>query len=272
MRLALLSDVHGNPLALDAVLADIAASGGVDGYLVLGDIAFGGYDPSGAVERLRGLPGARFVRGNTERLFADGQPAPLLQELRGSPSEASRQVGFAAAMAWTHGHLTGRGQLDWLTTLPLELRLTLPDGTRLLGAHAAPGSDGSDGRDRCVTPAHGDDALRTLLRGCEAELVCVGHTHWPLDRTVDGVRLVNVGSVSNPWAPDLRACYLLLEAGHHGYRCEHRRVWYDVDVVLESLRRAGQPTSEFLAGYFRGQYHPSWLPSDPTVAIRLSSL
>lgn len=262
MRLAIFSDVHGNPIALDAVLADLHAAGGVDGYLVLGDLAVGGYDPAGAVERLAALLNARFVRGNTEHDLATGEPGLSLAALRQHPAEAARLVDVVAMFAWTHGHLAGRGQLAWLTKFPVEARLTLPDGTRLLGAHAAPGRDGTGGRGYTITPARTDDELRVLLEGCEADLVCVGHTHWPLDRTVDGRRVVNVGSVSNPWAPDLRASYVILDAGPDGYRVEHRRVGYDVSAVLDALYRSGQPTAETLAEHFRGLRSPAWLRAD----------
>ena len=57
MRIALLSDVHGNLITLEAVLKDIEANGGVDGYWVLGDLAALGYDPVGTLERLSKLPG-----------------------------------------------------------------------------------------------------------------------------------------------------------------------------------------------------------------------
>ena len=110
VRLALFSDVHGNPIALDAVLAEIAAAG-VDGYLVLGDLAAGGHDPSGAVERLTALPDARFVRGNTDRALAEGEPGPSLREVRRDPGAAARQIEAAAMFAWAHGHLVGRGLL-----------------------------------------------------------------------------------------------------------------------------------------------------------------
>jgi predicted phosphodiesterase len=261
VRLALFSDVHGNPLALEAVLADVGATGGVDGYLVLGDLAAGGYDPSGAVEALRSLPGARFVRGNTEASLAAGEPGPALQALQRDPEGTSggRAVAVAtsaALFAWAHGHLVARGHLDWIAALPLELRLTLPDGTRLLGAHAAPGSDGTDGK--ALIPPQSEDETRALLAGSEAGLVCVGHSHWPLDRTVDGVRVLNVGSVSNPWEPDLRACWTLLEADAQGHRVEQRRVAYDLDAVVAALHRAGHPTADALAGHFRGQRRPAW--------------
>src|SRR5438132_4854139 len=80
MRLALLSDLHGNPIALDAVLADIQAHGGVDGYLVLGDLVAIGHDPVGVLERLVALPGARFVQGNTDRyvVLSDADLAALI--------------------------------------------------------------------------------------------------------------------------------------------------------------------------------------------------
>ncbi len=75
MRLALLSDVHGNPIALDAVLGDIDARGGADGYWVLGDLVAQGYDPAGVLRRLTALPNARFVRGNTDRYTLTGERA-----------------------------------------------------------------------------------------------------------------------------------------------------------------------------------------------------
>src|SRR5437667_317122 len=70
MRLAILSDIHGNPLALDAVLADIERQGEVDAYWVLGDFAPLGYDPVTPLEKISDLPHASFTRGNTDRHVA----------------------------------------------------------------------------------------------------------------------------------------------------------------------------------------------------------
>jgi len=254
MRLALLSDIHGNPIALEAVLADIATQGGVDGYLVLGDLAALGYDPAGTLERLARLPNAHITRGNVDRFVTTGaRPGPTIEQAQADPSLVPQVVAVAALFAWTHGAVSATGWLHWLADLPLEVRLTLPDGTRLLGVHASPGSDEAG-----ISPAVSDADLMKMLAGCEADLVCVGHTHWPLDRTAGGVRVINLGSVSNPLAPDLRASYVLLEAGPNGYHLEHRRVAYDTGAVLQAIHASGQPAPEFVASFFRGQRRPPW--------------
>src|SRR5215470_13547018 len=76
MKIALLSDIHGNSIALDAVLADIQAHGGVEGYWVLGDLVALGHDPVGVLERLTALPNVQYVRGNTDRYVASGDRPP----------------------------------------------------------------------------------------------------------------------------------------------------------------------------------------------------
>ncbi len=194
MRIAILSDVHGNPIALDAVLADITRQGGVDAFWVLGDLAALGYDPTGAMDRLAALPDACFVRGNTDRLTLTGLSEAFVRErLAREPERLGELLEESATHAWTRGALSA-DHLDWLARLPLELRTTLPDGTRVLCVHAAPGTDEGDG----IHPALSDDAFAEILADADADLVLVAHTHWPLDRTAGGVRVINPGSVSNP--------------------------------------------------------------------------
>ncbi len=255
MRLALFSDIHGNPIALDAVLEDIRAQGGVDGYWVLGDLAAIGFDPVTALERLVALPNVRFARGNTDRYVVTGErPGPTLEEVRADLHLVSQVVEVAQSFAWTQGYVAATGWLDWLAGLALEQRLTLPDGTRLLGVHAAPGAD--DGRG--VQPKLSDAELSALLDGCRADLVCVGHTHWPVDRQVGNVHVVNLGSISNPWAPDLRASYVLLESDGSGYRLEHRRVDYDRQAAIEGVKRVRHPAGEFIIRHLSGRHYPPW--------------
>src|SRR5206468_10094431 len=86
MRIALISDIHGNLLALEAVLTDIADMGGVDAYWILGDFSSLGYDPVGVLERVTQLPDAQFSRGNHDRYTVSGErPGPTLEQAQAQP-------------------------------------------------------------------------------------------------------------------------------------------------------------------------------------------
>src|SRR5262249_36766407 len=161
MRLAVLSDIHGNPIALDAVLADIAGQGGVDEYLVLGDLVALGYDPITVLQRLTLLPNVGFTRGNTDRYVVTGD--------RPAITDQAAVIEMANSFSWARGYITPGGWFDWRGALPLEQRRTLPDGSRLLAAHAAPGTDDGPG----VSPEQSDTQLHHLVAGSAADLVFV---------------------------------------------------------------------------------------------------
>lgn len=270
MRIAVLSDVHGNPIALDAVLADARAQGAEELWLV-GDFAAIGPEPVAVLERVAALERARCVRGNTDRYLVTGEgPPPSLEAVRADPGLIPLFAAIAASFAWTRGALTARGWLDWFESLPLDLRLTAPDGTRVLAVHASPGADDGEG----VHAGRSDAELRALLAGCDADLVLVGHTHEPLARRVDGTLLVNLGSVSNPTAPDLRACYVLLEIGREGVAAVHRRVPYDAAAFAETVRRSRHPAAEHVLAHQRGERparapHTDHLPLSPGEWLRV---
>jgi predicted phosphodiesterase len=257
MRIALLSDIHGNLIALDSVLADIAAQGGVDAYWILGDFSSLGYDPVGVLERVTQLPDASFSRGNHDRYTVTGERfGPTLEQAQTKPKLMPFVLAMASNLAWTQGNIRASGWWNWLEDLPLELRLTLPDGTRMLGVHSSPGLDDGPG----IIPLLSDEELRALLAPAKADLVIVGHTHVPLDRTVDGVRVVNLGSISNPMRSRLEASYAILEADSDGYDIQIRYVEYDRQAVIDELQRIKHPTVEFLTKMLRGEMLPPWAP------------
>lgn len=256
MRLAILSDIHGNLIALDAVLADIQEQGGVDGYWILGDFSALGYDPVGVLERVTALPNASFTRGNTDRYIITGErPGPTVEEVQAHPQLVPRLAELSANFAWTQGFIQARGWWNWLAELPLEARLILPDGTRVLGVHAAPGCDDGPG----INPMLDEGALRELLAPAKADLVIVGHTHFPLERCVDGVRVLNLGSVSNPITPRLQASYALLEADTNGYQLQLHFVDYDRQAVIEAIQQISHPAAPFLTQFMRGEKISSWV-------------
>jgi predicted phosphodiesterase len=255
MRIALLSDIHGNSIALDAVLADIVRQGGVGAYWVLGDLVALGPDPVGVLERLSALPNVRFMRGNTDRyVFARERPPPSQLDVQRHPELLPVLAEVAGTFAWTQGMITAAGWFEWLISLPLEQREVLPNGTRCLGVHAAPGTDDGPG----IPPDLTDAELLALVAGCAADLICVGHTHWPLDRQIHGSHVINLGSVSNPLPPDLRASYVIMQADTSGYQVYHRRVEYDHEAVVVALQRLHHPGAEFIIKHMRGERQPRW--------------
>ena len=247
-RIAILTDIHGNSIALDAVLRDIESHGDIDGFWLLGDYAAIGFDPVGVLERLSMLENATFIRGNTDRYLYDGsQPWPR-QENR----EADLRV--ARSFAWSTGAVGATGWLTWLEALPLDFRATLPDGTKILAVHASPGEDDGSG----IHPKTPESQLEKMTQNAGCDLLLVGHTHSPFDRSLPGMRILNPGSVSNPFLPDLRASYVLLEVSEDGYELEFHRTGYDREKVIELSQKVNHPAWEYIASFMRGARQP-WL-------------
>jgi predicted phosphodiesterase len=243
MKIALLADIHGNAIALEAVLADITREGGADAYWILGDLVAIGPDPVGVLERLSALKDLRVIRGNTDRYVAFGdRPGPSIEEVQADAALFKPLIQVANTFAWTQGMVTAASWLPWLAKLPLDFEMELPDGTRFLGVHASPGTDDGTG----ISPASSDEEIGALLSGCSAGLVCVGHTHLPLDRRWGQMHLVNPGSVGLSRTPDLHASYVFLDADSDGYRITHRRVGFDRQAVIDQLIELAHPAREFI--------------------------
>lgn len=244
MRAAVFSDVHGNLVALEAVLA-AAADARVDEFWVVGDLVAHGPHPGATVRRLMGLPNARCVRGNTDRYVLTGDVSGMSPAIDRVRSAAERQILASAlsAFAWTREAVIAAGGYDWLSSLPVEQRVTLPDGTRVLLVHASPGRDDGPGVDPAMTDG---ELLDAGLAEAGADLVFVGHTHVPVDRTVAGVQVVNLGSVSLPATADRRAMWTLLVADENGLSIERRYVAYDIEAVAAALDAEHHPSVDWL--------------------------
>jgi diadenosine tetraphosphatase ApaH/serine/threonine PP2A family protein phosphatase len=207
--LALLYDVHGNLLALEAVLED-AQSAGIDRYLLGGDYAVAGGWPRETVERLKELQ-ADWIRGNADRWLVDSSDAP---EPMVPVIERAREA-------------LGDELVAELAALPSTAAVG-----NVLYCHASPGSDMSS-----FLPEPSDPDAELLL-GTDAERVVFGHTHLQFQRSgPGGIELVNPGSVGLPWDGDHRSAYALV---HDDGRVELRRVEYNWPEAAAAVReRAG---------------------------------
>ncbi len=241
MRYALISDIHANLPALDAVLADIAARPDVNATYHLGDLV--GYSPwpNETIERLRAA-GIAGVSGNYDTTVASHA------KHCGCRSEDARQEELAhQSFAWTLEHTSAENKA-FLGGLPFRLDL------RPLGGHASGPT---------VTLLHGNQVLNTVyvtadrtddfLRKMAAaigattgDVVAFGHTHKSWHRIVDGVHFVNTGSVGRPKDLDWRAGYVLLDITVDAVDVTFVRVEYDVEAAARGVIAAGLPV-EFAA-------------------------
>jgi diadenosine tetraphosphatase ApaH/serine/threonine PP2A family protein phosphatase len=215
----LLYDIHGNLLALDAVLDD-AHELGVERYVLGGDYALFGPEPLETVMRLRKLDSASWIRGNGERWTAEPSDAPDDDVVQGA-------IAFAAESL-------GESLVEQLAALPEQQVL---DGTRY--CHASPLSDLQS-----FFPEPGDDEPE-LLEGVEERRLVFGHTHLPFERqAAGGIDLLNPGSVGMPFDEDPRAGWAVV---HDDGRVERRRVGYDHTAAAAALRMLGSEWAETVA-------------------------
>ncbi|MEN8172804.1 MAG: metallophosphoesterase, partial [Chloroflexota bacterium] len=186
MKAAIIADIHGNSIALQNVLDDIQSLGNVDEYWFLGDYAAIGFDPLGVLESISSLPNTRFLRGNTDRYIDTGEmPWPEFADIKKDPALTELHIHVARSFAWTTGAVGAAGWLPWFKELRLDFHVCLPDGTKVLGVHAAPGTDDGMG----ININTSDEELRQLISDTDADIIFVGHTHIPFDRSVQEIRV-----------------------------------------------------------------------------------
>ncbi len=254
MKIAILSDIHGNSIALDAVLADIASIGGVDAHWVIGDLVAIGIDPLGTLARIEPLPNLVCTRGNSEDYLLYGVSDDAPDPKPTNEDEWRHQIEISRNFGWTMGMLCSAEKQHFLAALPDDYRTILADGTRVLAVHASPGSIIGDG----FRPDYSQSKLEQQMAGAEADLVFVGHTHWPMNQLVDDVHLVNVGCVSNQSSAHLAAQYVILETDDSEYTVEHRYVPYDRAACVAFCEAEKFPGHDFVAMLARGAFRPKW--------------
>jgi predicted phosphodiesterase len=220
VRVAILSDIHGNALALDACLADLAAAGGADRIIAAGDLCMDGPRPRKVLERLRGA-GADVLRGNTDRTIALENPASYGPEER-------------AAIVWQRDAL-GPEWVAWLGAAPMTIAVGL-DRAGLLVSHATPKRD-----DEHIWPDADDAQLEAIVDGVVQQTLAFGHLHVPYVRQWRDRTFVNVASAGLPKDGDPRAHYAILTQQSGGWSVRSRRVAFDVDRVEKQLRKSGMP-------------------------------
>src|SRR5215471_592695 len=232
MRIGIISDVHDNLTAFQAVLADLRETS-PDLVLHGGDLVSGGSSPAEVVDRVRDL-GWRGVFGNTDEAIA--RPETLEAFASQSPAPRSLWDAVRETTTFTREAL-GEERIAWLGTLP---RVVLHPPVALV--HASPASAWRSP----AAGATGEELESTYLPLGQA-IAVYGHIHQPFVRDARGFTVINTGSVSQSFDGDPRASYLLLDDS----KPTIRRVEYDVGREIKALSDCGMPRTDWIARTLR---------------------
>ncbi|MDQ6662647.1 MAG: metallophosphatase family protein [Chloroflexota bacterium] len=225
MRVAVISDIHGNSIALEAVLQDLAHQPAVDHLVIAGDLCLNGPCPRQVLEIVQGL-NCPVVQGNIDT-----------EVVHGAPDKGAKK---RATIAWTKEQI-GQSGIEYLASLPHSYTVANPDGGDLLVFHANPLN-----QEEAIFPDAPDAVLEHLLGNVElnVEAVAFGHLHIAYIRHWRRLLLVDVGSCGLPRDEDSRASYGILSWKDGGWEGEIRRVVYDVEAVVRQIKSCGMPNVE----------------------------
>lgn len=225
MNVAIISDIHANIAALDAVLADLDAVG-ADHILVAGDLIGYYYAPAEVVERLRRDDRVHCIRGNHEDILeeclADRAAADQYRARYGSGYDRCAETLDQSA-------------LDWLAALPASYEIEI-EGVSFHMSHGALGST-----DTYIYPDSAAETFATNYSSCTYTIF--GHTHYPFVHHRGSQALVNPGSVGQARDRGGSASFLLVNLDNRVI--QPRRVAFDVAPLIEAAK-ARDPTLSYL--------------------------
>ncbi len=226
MRVAVMSDIHGFDLALEAVIADLERHEPLDQIVVAGDLCEVGPGPASVLAILQEKasdPRWTVLTGNTDR--------DIVESARDGLEYVVDQIGPEG--------------ISYLASLPFSHRITPPGGTSpgddLLVVHANPYN-----LDDRLDPSWSDADLKQVIGDTRAKAIAFGHIHICYIRDVDGILLVDVSAVGNPKDGDLRCAYGIIEwdSDSRAWQAVIHRLDYPIEETEEQILNSELPKPE----------------------------
>ena len=226
MKIAVISDIHGNIDALDAVMQDIKKQS-CNKIFVLGDYAMAGPDPKTVIDffnRKKEDSNYIMIQGNTDQMIAN-----YSDELYNALKEKAPVMAEALK---NDAEILSPREKRFLKELPMQLEVQ-EEGFTFLLVHGSPRKNNED-----ILPETPFSELEKMLENVDAEIVLCGHTHIPCGfQTGSKKTVVNVGSVGRPFTPEPKSCYLIITIVDGKIVYEHQFVKYDNEKAAEKLKK-----------------------------------
>jgi putative phosphoesterase len=235
MKIAFISDIHGNAVALEAVLNDIKQNK-IDKIYVLGDLCYRGPEPKRSLELIRSL-NTEVIKGNADewvvRGVREGEVPQKVIELMNIERD------------WTFSKLDP-SDIAYLETLPTSINCEV-SGIRINAFHATP-----DSLFEIVLPNVDDAGLQnSLMSSQDAQIYVYAHIHKAYIRHLNGKVLMNVGSVGLPFDGVTKASYGLIEIEEGKLKTSIQRVDFDAERVIELYRVVDYPNAKMMSEIIR---------------------
>lgn len=236
MKIAVISDIHGNMQALQAVLKNIKEEN-CDKIFCLGDLAMAGPEPARTIDKIQELiktTDFTCIQGNTDEMIAncDNQMIHMLEE---------NNPVMAHALECDATVVTDE-QKEFLRNLPVQNEQEI-EGVKILLVHGSPRKNNEN-----IYCDLKIEEVEEMIKGTDANIIFCGHTHVPCGyQTNTRQTVVNVGSVGRPFAQKPKSCYAILEINNGEFSIKHNLVDYDVKTASEILKGRGFEGADKLA-------------------------
>jgi putative phosphoesterase len=250
MKIAFISDIHGNAVALNAVLQDIDSKQ-VDQVVILGDLIFRGPEPRLVIDRLRS-PNMQVIKGNTDEWIVCGIK-------KGEVSDQEFEI-MNVERDWTAMQLS-KDDLDYLQRLQHEIHINLTDEILIHAFHATPINLFD-----IVLPDAGLDVMSSkIMMNKQASIYVYAHNHLPFVRFIAGKCIINTGGVGYTFDGVTKPSYAIVEAIGNQYRVSLERINYDIEVAVERYYSVNYPNAKLMSHVIREAVHPSLVGFSPGI-------
>ena len=238
MKIAIISDIHGNIDALENVLNDIASEN-CQKIFCLGDIAMAGPEPSRTIHKIHALMQSKdfhIIQGNTDNMLSVFSFDTYNEILK---------VNTVMANAYlADSKLLNDDEKNFLKNLPEKEEMEL-FGIKILLVHGSPRKNNEN-----IYPNLKIEEVEEMIAETKANIIFCGHTHMPCGyQTNTNQTVVNVGSVGRPFSETPDSCYAIMDINENNstYTLKHKFVKYDVKKASKKIEERGFEGAEKLA-------------------------
>ncbi len=233
MRVAVLSDIHGNFQALESVISD-SKNNNCEKIFCLGDLAMAGPQPRMVIDYVKQQKDWITIQGNTDKMIAEFSQEIIEPMKNNFPVMANALLDDV--------YYIEDERKDFLRSLPPQKELEI-EGVKILLVHGSPRKNNED-----ILPNMPISKIEEIMNGVKADLVFCGHTHIPAGyQTNKKQTVVNVGSVGRPMTQEPKACYVIADFENGGFSIEHRFVDYDRETASKIMLARGFDGADKLA-------------------------